>query len=148
MARTKLTTERPLALAASQAAVEISLMYMLNRPLYNVCKIVEHDKEILQMILKCRINPTPLWGSDVVFPDSQTEQVLRYIFDQLGPRKESAPADSAHKTKSDPVKPKDDEDMKQRYLETKPMAFTALPLNNPKTRFVVCFPSKPIYLSW
>ncbi|RAK99718.1 mitochondrial 54S ribosomal mL50 protein [Aspergillus ibericus CBS 121593] len=81
----KLYKKGPLSLAAHQAAVEISLMQALNRPLTHVCKVVEHDKPIFKLIWKTKVLPTsPNWGESLKFHNENAKKVLFYVFEQIG----------------------------------------------------------------
>ncbi|KAI9375436.1 ribosomal subunit 39S-domain-containing protein [Aspergillus egyptiacus] len=143
----RLKKERHLALAAHQAAVELCLLHGLNKPLARICDVVEHEEAVLDLIMKCKIQPKSegQWDSAVVYPDKETEDALLYIFEQIGaeapaPAAENGADDAAEEAES--VEAAEEEPVEQRrripfpgHKEVQDKGFLSLSLADPVVKF-------------
>lgn len=72
--------------AAHQAAVEVTLMRMLDRRPASICKIAKHHGHVRDMIMSCVFDSSaaeqPI--TTLRFPDQKTMDALVYIFNQIG----------------------------------------------------------------
>lgn len=147
-------------MAAHQAAVELSLMRSLNKPLTSVCDVIEHEKAVFKLILHCKLQPIDgSWDSALVYPDQQTQDALVYIFKQLGVEEGAAPTEQTaeevekneakeantveefeqveEETQDEPAgSPKDRPFF--GYYGTKDEGFMNLSLTDPAMKFAVC----------
>ena len=125
--------------AAHIAAIEICLLHKLNKPPTSACHVLEHDKDIRKLLMKCRIDSSAAanWGSAVVFPGREAKEILIYVFDQIG--------DIGKKHGEKTVRQKQPQQQTLGSKEVKPGlyeadSFKALSLSNPTIRFAVCLP--------
>ncbi|RJE27358.1 Ribosomal subunit 39S [Aspergillus sclerotialis] len=130
----KFSKSSKVAPAAHQAAVEISMMRMLKKPLTNICDVTDHDPAILEMIMACRIQPSDSWKSTIKFPDQRTKEALIYVFDQLGPQAKKQKAKEANEENAE-VESEIDGKLKQEYNTTRKGGSQALALKNPLIKF-------------
>ncbi|PYI10557.1 hypothetical protein BO78DRAFT_393977 [Aspergillus sclerotiicarbonarius CBS 121057] len=141
----KLYKKGPLSLAAHQAAVEISLMHALNKPLTNVCNVVEHDKSVFKMIWQTKILPNSTnWGEALEYRNENAKKSLFYIFEQIG----SAQPETA-KPADENAEVEEFEDFEEfedpsgaaskqaffGYQDARFKGFLTLPLTDPATKF-------------
>lgn len=159
MSRRKLTEKGHLQLAAHQTAVELCLMQALNKPLTDVCQVLEHDKTVFKMIWKCRIQPGEDKGkldSALVFPNKETKDALFFVFEQIG--KPAEPAASAEESPAaeetaEEMEAVEEEEALEKvngsakpanelpffgYREPRDDGFLSISLNDPATKFAVC----------
>ncbi|KAL2012742.1 hypothetical protein VTN00DRAFT_267 [Thermoascus crustaceus] len=156
MSRRKLTEKGHLHLAAHQTAVELCLMQALNKPLTDVCQVLEHDKTVFKMIWKCRIQPGEDKGkldSALVFPNKETKEALFFVFEQIG--KPAEPAASAEESPAveetaEEMEAVDEEEALENangsakpanelpffgYRDPRDDGFLSISLNDPATKF-------------
>ncbi|EIT79620.1 hypothetical protein AO1008_04648 [Aspergillus oryzae 100-8] len=144
MLKKKVTKKGQLSLAAHQAAVEVSLMHSLNKPLSKVCDVVEHDKSVFKMLWKCKIQPGE-WKQAVVYPSKEAEKALVYIFEQIGGQPESAVAEETAEEVEEAVDESKWEDLVAEvndsnvpffgYADVRDKGFLSLSLSDPATKF-------------
>ncbi|KAE8308390.1 ribosomal subunit 39S-domain-containing protein [Aspergillus transmontanensis] len=144
MLKKKVTKKGQLSLAAHQAAVEVSLMHSLNKPLSKVCDVVEHDKSVFKMLWKCKIQPGE-WSQAVVYPSKEAEKALVYIFEQIGGQPEPAVAEETAEEVEEAVDESKWEDLVTEvngpnvpffgYADVRDKGFLSLSLNDPATKF-------------
>ncbi|KAE8152531.1 ribosomal subunit 39S-domain-containing protein [Aspergillus avenaceus] len=136
----RLTKPNHHALAAHQAAVEICLMQSLNKPLASVCDVVEHQEPIFDLLWKCRIKPADgQWNGALVYPDEKAEQVLAYVFEQIGSQAqtESAAEDAAEADEAEPetVDPEAPRSLFFNKAHVRDKGYLRLSLADPATKF-------------
>ncbi|KAL2828752.1 glucosidase II beta subunit-like-domain-containing protein [Aspergillus cavernicola] len=133
-----------LSLAAHQAAIELSLMHALNKPLVHICEVIEHEKPVFDLLWNCKIQSKSNgeWDSALVYPDKETEDALTYIFKQIGSQ-DSAPAAEPSSENAEDVEAAElEEPAKQRksvpffgYPDVQDRGFLSLSLADPVTKF-------------
>ncbi|KAF7589865.1 hypothetical protein BBP40_003577 [Aspergillus hancockii] len=144
MLKKKVTKKGHLSLAAHQAAVEISLMHTLNKPLSKVCDVVEHDKSVFKLIWKCKIQPNAngQWSEAVAYPNKEAEKALTYIFEQIGSQPEPAVAEEAAEEAIEASEFHESAPEWNNsslpffgYADVRDKGFLSLPLSDPATKF-------------
>lgn len=93
-------------IAAHQTAVELCLLHDLNKPLTDVCEVIEHDPTVLEMIAGCTIKPTAESGNlrdRIAYPDDKTKETLHYVFAQLG--QQALPEEASEETPTETNSP-------------------------------------------
>lgn len=72
--------------AARQAAVEVTLMRMLDRRPASICEIVKHHGYVQDMIMACVFDSSAAEQPNTAlrFPDQKTLDALVYVFNQIG----------------------------------------------------------------
>lgn len=134
MPRKKFTKMRHISLAAHQAAVEIAIMHSLKKPLVNVCSVVTHHKTVFKFIADCKVRPTEngQWDEAIVFPSKKAKKALLYVFEQIGDTTSGAAIEIRDKTTAPDA-------FFFGIREVRDSGFLSLPLNDPATKFAVCF---------
>lgn len=124
--------------AARMAAVEICLLHKLNKPPTSACHVLEHDKDIQKLLMKCRIdsNAAADWGSAVVFPGREAKEILIYVFDQIGDLGKKHNEKTAQRPQQQGTLGSKEVKAGLFHVDT----FKALSLNDPTIRFAVCPP--------
>lgn len=142
----KLYKKGPLSLAAHQAAVEVSLMHALNKPLTKVCNVIEHDKSVFKMIWQCKIIPgSTNWGESLEYRNEKAKEALFYIFEQIGnaqPEAAEQPEENAEVEEVEDFEEPAQEAPKHAffgYQDAQYKGFLTLPLTDPATKFAVSF---------
>lgn len=122
-------TPRAIPTAAHQAAVEISLMQMLGKPLTSICTVSYHLGRIQLMINNCVVDgsETEQWNTALRFPDQQTMDALVFVFNQIGESTESKEIESP-------------ESFLVKEEASEPEAYRALSLADPTVKFAVRLP--------
>ena len=143
----KLYKKGPLSLAAHQAAVEVSLMHALNKPLTKVCNVIEHDKSVFKMIWQCKIIPgSTNWGESLEYRNEKAKEALFYIFEQIGnaqPEAAEQPEENAEVEEVEDFEEPAQEAPKHAffgYQDARDKGFLTLSLEDPETKFAVSFP--------
>lgn len=80
---------RALPQAAHQAAVEISLMQLLGKPLTSVCEIATHDPKIQDMLNGCVVLGSEPLSTALRFPNQDSMDALVFVFSQIGGKTEA-----------------------------------------------------------
>ncbi|KAJ5806392.1 uncharacterized protein N7503_003994 [Penicillium pulvis] len=80
---------RALPQAAHQAAVEISLMQLLGKPLTSVCEVATHDPKIQDMLNGCVVLGSEPLGTALRFPNQDSMDALVFVFSQIGGKTEA-----------------------------------------------------------
>lgn len=121
---------RALPQAAHQAAVEISLMQLLGKPLTSVCEVATHDPKIQDMLNGCVVLGSEPLGTALRFPNQDSMDALVFVFSQIGGKTE-AQIESPEKfiLEGEPVK------------KVTQGPHHALSLTNSEIKFAVRFPS-------
>ena len=140
----KFSKASKVAPSAHQAAVEISMMRMLKKPLTDICDVTDHDPAILEMIMACRIKPSDSWKSTIKFPNQRTKEALIYVFDQLGPKEKKQKMKGA-KEKTTKVESEIGRKLEEEYNTTRKGGSQALVLKNPLIKFAVRPHIWPLY---
>ncbi|KAA8642132.1 hypothetical protein EYZ11_008962 [Aspergillus tanneri] len=147
MVKKKLTKNGHLFLAAHQTAVELSLMHALKMPLTSICNVVEHDKAVFKLILKCKIQPVAAnnsWDGALVYPNKETQDALVYVFKEIG--SQSVAKDLEDSQNDDQGMQTSEFEFSSQeatsqsvpffgYTDVRDKGFLALPLNDPATKF-------------
>ncbi|KAL4930695.1 mitochondrial 54S ribosomal mL50 protein [Aspergillus undulatus] len=87
----QLTQPGHLALAAHQTAVEISMMQSLKKNPLRVCDVVEHEQPIFEMIYNCKIQFQGNRRAHIYYPNEETRDALKFVFEQIGSPPKAAP---------------------------------------------------------
>lgn len=75
---------QPILIAVHQAAVEIALIKLLNRPLLSICEVRKHPGSIQQMINQCGFDVSQKeWSAALRFPNQEAIDALTFAFTQL-----------------------------------------------------------------
>ncbi|KAJ5727139.1 hypothetical protein N7493_004959 [Penicillium malachiteum] len=78
---------RKLPFASHQAAVEISIMQLLGKPLDSICEVGTHNHTVQQFIDACTFVGTES-GTALRFPKEKTLDALVFVFNQIGGKTE------------------------------------------------------------
>ena len=160
MVKKKLRTQGHVHLAAHQTAVELCLLHALKKPLTGICDVVEHDEEVFKMIWETKIQPgaNGQWDGVLEYPSKEAESALVYIFEQIGGQSEPVAAEATGEASSEAentaedaseASPEFEEPVQETvsqpqgpffgYADVSDTGFLSLSLNDPATKFAVCF---------